>query len=146
MVGSIAPQSNDARMAGVVSRLDSGARIRVVTSDRRVFNGRYVRLENESLSLFSAARRDASTIPLAQLDTLWVRGRDHRRGVFLGALIGGVLGAGGVALVAHNITKGTSEHCNCTKAVERTVEVSLSAGGVIGGVIGVPAWLRRWPP
>jgi hypothetical protein len=142
---TVAPASNDARKVSVVSQLSTGSTIRVATSDRVVFEGRYARLESESLVLYSAAGRDAPRIPLGQIDTLWIRARDHGKGFFNGALIGGALGAGGVALLAYMVTHETGEHCNCGTVVAGTVGVSAFLGGVVGAAIGWPNWRLRWP-
>ena len=140
-----APASNDARKVSVVSQLSTGSTIRVATSDRVVFEGRYARLESESLVLYSAAGRDAPRIPLGQIDTLWIRARDHSKGFFNGALIGGALGAGGVALLAYGVTHSTGDPCNCGTFVAGTVVVSAFLGGVVGAAIGWPNWRLRWP-
>jgi hypothetical protein len=142
---TVAPASTDARKVSVVSQLSTGSTIRVATSDRVVLEGRFARLENESLVLYSAAGRDAPRIPLGQIDTLWIRARDPGKGFFSGALIGGALGAGGVALLAYSITHATSEHCNCGTVVAGTVGVSALLGGVVGAAIGWPNWRRQWP-
>lgn len=142
---TVAPASNDARKVSVVSQISTGSTIRVATSDRVVFEGRYARLESESLVLYSAAGRDAPRIPLGQIDTLWIRARDHGKGFFNGALIGGALGAGGVALLAYMVTHETHEHCNCGTVVARTIGVSAFLGGVVGAAIGWPNWRLRWP-
>ena len=140
-----APASNDARKVSVVSQLSAGATIRVATSNRVALEGRYARLESESLVLYSRTSGDAPRIPLGQIDTLWIRTRDHGKGFFNGALIGGALGAGGVALLAYSITQRTNEHCNCAGTVTGTVGVSALLGGVIGAVIGWPNWRQQWP-
>jgi hypothetical protein len=142
---TVAPASNDARKVSAVSQLSAGATIRVATSNRVAFEGRYARLESESLVLYSTAGRDAPRIPLGQIDTLWIRARDHGKGFFNGALIGGALGAGGVALLAYSIPHETNEHCNCAGTVAGTVGVSAFLGGVIGAAIGWPNWRQRWP-
>ena len=142
---TVAPASNDARKASVVSQLSTGSTIRVATSERVVFQGRYARFESESLVLYSAAGGDAPRIPLGQIDTLWIRARDHGKGFVGGALIGGALGAGGVALLAYGITHGTGERCNCASVVARTVGVSAFLGGVVGAAIGWPNWRLQWP-
>lgn len=135
----------DARKVSVVSQLSTGSTIRVATSDRVVFEGRYARFESESLVLYSAAGGDAPRIPLGQIDTLWIRTRDHGKGFLSGALIGGALGAGGVALLAYGITHGTGERCNCGPVVARTIGVSAILGGVVGAAIGWPNWRLLWP-
>jgi hypothetical protein len=142
---TVAPASNDARKVGVVSQFSTGSTIRVATSDRVAFEGRYARVEGESLVLYSAAGRDAPRIPLGQIDSLWIRARDHGRGFFNGALIGGALGAAGVGLLAYGVTHSTGEHCNCGRAVAGTVVVSAFLGGVVGAAIGWPNWRLQWP-
>jgi hypothetical protein len=139
------PASNDAGKVSVVSQLSTGSTIRVATSDRVAFEGRFARVEGESLVLYSAAGRDASRIPLGQIDTLWIRGRDPGKGFFIGALVGGALGAGGVALLAYGVTHSTGEHCNCGTVVAGTVGVSALLGGVVGAAIGWPNWRLQWP-
>ena len=144
-VPTVSSFSNDARKAGVVSKLSAGARILVATSDGSVFEGRYTRLESQSLMLSSVGRPDAPGIPLSQIDTLWVRIRNHSQGFFVGALTGGLIGAVGISLLAASITRGTSEHCNCAETVVSSVVVSTFLGGVVGAAIGWPGWRRRWP-
>jgi hypothetical protein len=145
VIPTVAPPSNDARKASVMSQLAPRARIRVATSDRGVIEGRYTRVESESLVLYSVGSRHAARIPLAQIDTLWIRTRDHGKGFFMGALIGGAVGASGVALLAYSITHATREACNCVPVVAGTVGVSAFIGGVIGAATGWPGWHQRWP-
>jgi hypothetical protein len=137
--------SNDARKVSVVSQLSTASTIRVATSDRVAFEGRYARVEGESLVLYSAAGRVPPRIPLGQIDTLWIRARDHGKGFFNGALIGGALGAAGVGLLAYSVTHSTGDPCNCGTVVAGTIGVSALLGGVVGAAIGWPNWRLQWP-
>jgi hypothetical protein len=141
---TVAPASNDARKASVVSQLTAGATIRVATSDRLVFEGRYARLDSESLVLYTAAGRDALRISLAQIDTLWTRARNPGKWISIGALIGGVLGGGGVAILCTGIAQDAAERRGCGS----TVAGAAVGGALLGGVIGAirpPGWHQRWP-
>lgn len=82
---------------------------------------------------------------LVQIDTLRIRGRDHAKGFFYGALIGGAVGGVGVAILASSITHSTGEHCNCGATVAGTIGVSALIGGAIGAAIGWPSWRQRSP-
>jgi hypothetical protein len=141
---AVGSSSNEMRKAVALSQLRVGANVRVATRGRVAFNGRYRRLENESLVLYSADG-DSPGIPLVEIDTLWVRGRNHARGFVNGAIIGGLLGAAGVALLATSITHSTGDACNCDAAVARTVAVSALLGGAVGSGVGWPSWLQAWP-
>jgi hypothetical protein len=92
----------------------------------------------------SVRGRDATSIRLIQIDTVYSRARNRGKGFIVGAVIGGAVGAAGVALLAASITHGTHEHCNCGDTVLATIGVSALVGGLIGAAIGWPSERRSW--
>ena len=125
-----------------MSQLNRGATIRIATRDRAVFEGRYERLDGDSLVLSS---RTTPHVLLTQIDTLLIRDRNPVAGFVKGSLIGGALGAVGVLTLAYSISHSTSEHCNCGDTIVGTVAVSALLGGVIGLGVGGRNWRRLWP-
>ena len=141
---TVAPASNDARKASVMSQLTAGATIRVATGDNRVFEGRYARVDSDALVLSAGAGLDTPRIPLAQIDTLWTRGRNPGKGIFVGALIGGVLVGGGAGILCTAIADAAERH-GCVSPVAGAAVGGALLGGVIGAVIGSLGWHQRWP-
>jgi hypothetical protein len=134
-----------ASRASMVSQLDEGAGIRVAIGGGGVIEGRFVRLDHQSLVLRFSDPRDVMAIPLAEIDTLWTSVRSHGQGFFPGALIGGLLGGVGVGSLAGGVSSGTNERCNCASTIVGAVGASAFLGGVVGAAIGSSTWEKRWP-
>jgi hypothetical protein len=140
-----APVSSDeARKASVILALDAGVKVRVTTTGAAHLNGRFRRIENDSLVLYSR-EGDAPGIPLIQIGSLFVHARSHAKGLVYGALVGGALGGAGIGLLAISLTRSTGDRCNCDKTIEGTLAVSALIGGAIGAAVGWPIWRRVWP-
>lgn len=86
-----------------------------------------------------------TTIPLAAIDTLWVRGTLAKRGVMYGAAIGLLAGAASGNLDA-NLCGGARSGCPGDRIVAGVV--GGAAGALVGWVIGssLPHWAVRFPP
>ncbi|MEP6691989.1 MAG: hypothetical protein ABJD07_12595 [Gemmatimonadaceae bacterium] len=129
-----------------MSQLRSGASVRVATSDGLVIEGRFARSDSESLVLDTAGVADARRIRLADINTLWTRGRRVGAGFGIGAVIGALVGGGGVAAFGSAISSNTHEQCNCGSAVAAVAVGGALIGGAVGAAIGsIEGWRQRWP-
>ena len=86
-----------------------------------------------------------TTIPLATIDTLWVRGTMAKRGLLYGGAIGLLAGAASGNLDA-NLCPGSHSGCPGDRIVAGVV--GGAAGALVGWVIGssLPHWTVRFPP
>ena len=86
-----------------------------------------------------------TTIPLAAIDTLWVRGTLAKRGLLYGGAIGLLAGAASGNLDA-NLCPGSQSGCPGDRIVAGVV--GAGAGALVGWVIGssLPHRTVRFPP
>ena len=123
------------------SVLTVGRMVRLQAEELGRLQGRVGRLADRGV-LLTLDNGEARTVPLASIDTLWVR----KRHTWLGAAIGGVVGFGAGVFVAE-IAKAVCEFdCSNTSSIFGGLLGSLP-GAVLGGIIGsaFPRWAREYP-
>lgn len=96
--------------------------------------------------MFVGPDQPSVAVPVAGIDSLWVRGRATGFGARVGAFVGGVgLAAGAVVL-----SSVLDEYGNCTDCVLAGfggAAVGAAGGALVGALIGslCPKWHRRFP-
>ena len=116
--------------------------VRIALPELNRIQGRVGQRTATSLTLIGA--RDTSTVNLAVIDTVWVRGRR----ITTGAILGGIVGAGGGVFLGW-LVAGLCEY-DCPGIPSATVVGGLlgaGAGAIVGGAIGaaIPRWRRIYP-
>lgn len=90
--------------------------------------------------------RGSRSIPLASVDSAWVRHRSTGTGALIGGIVGGIAGAIFVGVVAAGVCEFECENAGLEGGV-----VGLAIGGaggvLVGAAIGaaIPRWRLRWP-
>jgi len=121
-----------------LERLKPGSAVRVWTTGT-LREGKVLRLVDDSL-VFEGGGSPSTAIPVAEIDSLWVR-HGHAG---TGALVGALLGAAGVGafMVAENDTDESN-------AVVFSLGALIGAvpGAIVGGVAGSQdhSWVRQYP-
>lgn len=117
--------------------------VRLAASGARM-TGRLIALGGGEARLETSA--GASAVPLAGIDSIWVRGRSTRAGVLVGASVGAVASAVFVGLLAAAVCEYECENAGAHGAV---VGFGLGAAGgaLVGAAIGaaIPRWRLRFP-
>ena len=123
----------------VVAGLKPASVVRLSVGGARIV-APFVRLEGATLWLGDAER--SQSVPLASVDSLWVR----RRATGRGALIGGVI-VGTAFAVLLGATCGIPESdCDISGGRVTYAAIGLVVGGVVGGVAGggIGFLAHRW--
>jgi hypothetical protein len=88
-----------------------------------------------------------TSVPAADIDSLWVRGRATKTGALLGGLVGAVAGVGAGLFISQVIC--STQDCGVDDAAP---VLGLGAGGLAGGALvgaligsAVPKWRLRFP-
>jgi hypothetical protein len=88
-----------------------------------------------------------STVPLANVDSLWVRAYSARRGALLGGGVGGVLGLGLGMGVHSSLCPTTTGARACAQSAVASAAVGALLGTVTGSLVGsgIGHWRRVLP-
>ncbi len=128
--------------ATVVQALGSGARLRIQTAEWGRWEGRIAERWRDSLLLVT--ERIERRVPIAAIDTLWVR----RRSAKGGALAGGMVGFFIAVFPALILYQGcTSDFQACVEVIPgRVLRTGLPAV-IVGALVGalLPRWERKYP-
>lgn len=116
----------DPRLGAAVAALRVGAPIRVATSGARA-DGQFLGATFDSLVMSGGTA--GHHLPLAAVDTLWLRDRATRRGAVIGAVTGGLGLALFVAVVAGSICQTPAE---CRAGGRAGVPLVIGGGFVLG--------------
>jgi hypothetical protein len=123
-----------------VEALRTGAWVRVAAAPLGRIEGRVV--AHTATELVLSVEEGPSRIPLAGVDTLWVRGKATRTG----ALVGGLLGTGlGILIATQAVEEGETPGADWVGAFGLG---GALVGGSLGAALGsaFPRWDRRYPP
>jgi hypothetical protein len=77
-----------------VDALEAGQRVRVRAADALSIERVFLGLEGPDMLLSTTPAEQARRVPVDRLEALWVRKRAAWKGAKIGAIAGGVLGAG----------------------------------------------------
>jgi hypothetical protein len=118
---------------------DSGNHVRVQTSDGSLHEGRLVAANPDAVTFLPRGTRGAtstpSSVPMSEIEQVWVRRGSVGRGFAIGAIAGGVVGAVGVGQ-------------SCSGSMDCDVFYLIGAlggalgGGLLGALVGAAA--RSW--
>lgn len=138
VLGSPAALRAQAPLDAAVHRLRPGQMIRVRTLDQGRAEGRLLTLQDNVLRL----QRDGSPdVPVANIESLWVRGRATATGAIVGGLALGLT----FGYVATGVCNDEGD-CGGVEVPAATA-VGLAGGALVGGLIGaaIPKWKLRYP-
>jgi hypothetical protein len=130
--------------AETVARLKTGTILRVEMLALGRIDGRLAGTVGDTLVLRNEGSQ--SRIALPDVQSLWERGRAWKTG----AIIGGITGGTGLAILAGVVCGGVDRGCDSgerSAAVLVGGAVGLAGGALVGGLIGaaIPKWHRRYP-
>lgn len=121
--------------------------IRIHVQGGGVIEGRVLGVGRDSL--FVATSGGEQRLPIAALDSWWVRGRAAKTGAIVGA-IPGVIGGTGFGILYNAAFCANAEWGDdpCLVAIPISAVVVGGVGAGIGALIGagVPKWHRKFPP
>lgn len=131
-----------AATADRLRRLEPGTLLRAYTLAAGWVQGPLVRVTADALVVGSAGGERG--LPLADLRSVWARGRQTRRGAKIGALVGGLGAFGFSAFLGALVTAegGTADEVGTFVVV--STALGAGGGGLIGGIAGaaLPRWRR----
>lgn len=135
------PTAWDVRLATVQS-LKPGRVVRVVGPDQSRRVGPVIGSSGSVLVLGAGASSDS--VPIAAIDSLWVRKSHSRTGLIVGMLIGTVVA---VAASRRQECPSFDQLGSCYSAQLLKVTGIMVAGALLGAGIGsaIPNWQRRYP-
>lgn len=141
--GQGAPTPRDRQES--VAEIQMGQRLRVSTVLGQQREGVFVGYEPPDLQI--TAGTALTTIPLADVERLWVRGRGTKTGAVIGTLAGTVIGAAWGLFIGEVICGGPDCQANTAHAVLVFGLVGGGGGAALGALIGlaVPKWHQRFP-
>jgi hypothetical protein len=88
-------------------------------------------------------------VPIASVDTLWVRGSSLKKGLIWGAGIGALSGLATGVIINQAFCQDSDSGCEDEDVELILVSglLGLGAGTLSGAIIGalIPRWDRRWP-
>lgn len=124
--------------------LEVGRPLRLETADGTRVTGRFDGLSDGLVRLGESSREDG--VPAEAIERLWVKGNS----VGTGALIGGIAGALGGALVVAQLADfacaETDEECGLEGALLGGLLFGAAGAGVGAGVgLLIPSWKLRFP-
>jgi hypothetical protein len=138
-----APASADARLT-VLSRIKSGAQVRLAVEGDRFVEGRLVQVGDGQVLL----DRAAEVVPIATIHAVWVRGDSTKTAASIGAL-GVGLATGALAALISTAFCDSGDACGGAAVTGGAVGLlaGAAAGGLTGGVVGtaIPKWHRVYP-
>ncbi len=137
-------EAGGARLQAVLEQLVPDQRLRIETGDgEATVEGRYLGMEDDSLLLGTGAR--GVSMPTAEIERLWTRGRSTARGALVGGGAGLVLGAVYGALISE-VTCAESS-CTTLGLVAAVGGVGAASGAALGALVGlaIPRWRLRFP-
>ena len=132
-------------VASAARGIPPGSLVRVRDRSGIRIEGRLARITATEIRLDDAA---APGLALADLDSLWVAGRETRRGAITGAKIGGIGGAVVRGVLTARVVEGRCETGDCNGAAAGLVGALVggaggaASGAVVGGAVG--SALTRW--
>jgi len=139
---AVSAQATDAQRDSAVAQLRTGQQVRISADGMHRLVGKAGVASNDTLDF---AQDDAvRRIPIAAIDTLWVRGHATTTGLLVGgaagAVLGGLAGAYGAGLCDYDCSEtGTSVLAGSL--------LGAAAGAGVGALVGavIPKWKRRYP-
>ncbi|MBV9774135.1 MAG: hypothetical protein JO040_09315, partial [Gemmatimonadetes bacterium] len=128
--------------ADALRRLKPGTLLRVHTSTAGRVEGPLVRVTPEALVVGVAGGE--RILPLADLRSVWARGRQTRRGAKLGAVAGGVGGLVFSGFIAALASAEGEDSGDIGQFVLGSTALSAAGGALVGGIAGAafPRWRR----
>lgn len=133
-------RASDSR-AGAVARLRPGHQVRIHSRGLGRVEGAFLRPTEAAVVL--TAEQGERFVPIAGIDSLWVRGTAAGRGAVLGTFVGAAFGA--IAMYAANQT--AFEDLADRDAALIGAGFGLASGAFVGTIIGAVSrpW-KRWHP
>ena len=123
-----------------------GAEVRLALASAETVRGRCDGLAGGRL----VVRRGVNEwlVPVAEIDSAWVRGFGARHGDLIGGIVGGVALGGAAMFVGNGLCDAASGCGSDTLAAGALAAfIGYFSGSLIGGIIGrtVNGWDRRYP-
>lgn len=143
--GALAAPALGAQTAdSVLAREVEGRREVRLRADGARVTGRLIALGGGLATLDTKAGRRA--VPLAGVDTAWVRGRATSTGIIIGGIAGLVLMGTFVAIVADGVCEYECDNAASGGFLVGGL-IGAAGGGLLGAAVGalIPKWKRRWP-
>lgn len=145
-----APDSTQsvAVLQDLLAGMRPGSMLMVRLTDDRSLEGRLV--PSRGLELLRSGSLDSVTVDLGSVDTLWEERISKRKGMTIGGIIGGVVGATALTSLVFLWDTGRSE-VNDAEIATVTIlfggAVGTTIGAILGGVTssGSPTWTQRYP-
>jgi len=143
-------------IAGDSARLDSvravllqfplGSPIRIVTIGHNVIEGRLATLSDTGIVI--RQRSDSSHASIERISTVWRPARNVKSGAITGGLVGAVVGALGLGILA----SGLCDQADCHGAFANGATIGAALGAGVGATVGIGVgslthhWERVWRP
>jgi hypothetical protein len=132
--------------AGTAGALAAGDSVRLEISGSRRLEGRLIFADPATLTLESLG--GSVRVSLPDVERLWVRGRQTRKGAWIGAIAGGVSGIAAGLLISQVACEPVDGgDCTAAEVAAFTGLVGGAGGAALGAGIGfmIPAWHLRFP-
>lgn len=136
--------ADTSRLGPAIRQIEPDDRLRVrLTGAAADVEGRFAGAEGETLVLAGGLQQ--ISVPYAEIDGLWTRGRSTVQGMWIGALGGLVIGA----VYGAAISEATCAESSCTTLglAAATAGLGAAGGAALGALIGlaIPRWKQRFP-
>lgn len=138
-----APAHPDSATFAALARLGPGKRVRLHSRDLGRLEGRVVASSPATLTL--NAGDQPTEVPVATVDSLWVRGTAAKAGAIVGAIPGAVAGVL-MGVIANDLGCKDDGGDPCPEAIPLLAALGAAGGGLLGALVGaaIPRW-RRLP-
>ncbi len=142
-LGLVAPLRGQSASEVLESRLRRTPTVRLGADGARV-TGRLIALGGGGASLETAL--GPRVVPLASIDSIWIRGRATKTGLLIGAGAGAVVAAVFLGTVVPAVCETDCEHAGRDAALAGFA-IGAVGGGLLGAAVGTafPKWRRRYP-